>query len=283
MYPRAFDYRRAETLEEALVLLEEGAQPLAGGQSLIPLLKLRLVAPARLADIGRLDLGGSRRLPAGWRIGCLQRHAQLAAGAPVALLREAAAAIGDVQVRNWGTIGGSLCEADPAGDWAPALLAAGARVELASRSGRREVGLEELFRDPFTTCLQPGELLLAVRVPQPGPRSGGAYRKFERRAGDFAVAGVAVQVELDDRGRFEQVRIGCGALGPRPFRAGAAESVLVGEVMSSALARAAGEALAGEAEPLEDVRGSAAYRRRVGAALCERALAAAHRSAGCAT
>ncbi len=196
MYPRAFRYQRATSVEHAVALLHqygEEARLLAGGASLIQLMKLRLVNPSVLIDIGRLDtLAGS--VWAGDRlvIGALVRHADVADDAEIAarlpLLRDVAAQIGDVQIRNMGTLGGALAETDPAGDWGPALLALGGMVHAMGPAGERTIAADDFFVDAYTTALAPDEVLVAVTFPLPAARAGSAHLKFEVRAGDFAVA-----------------------------------------------------------------------------------------------
>jgi carbon-monoxide dehydrogenase medium subunit len=262
MYPRAF---------------HEDARLLAGGASLIPLMKLRLAAPTVVVDIGRLDeLAG-----VAWRdgrlvVGALTRHADLeddptiAAALPV--LAEVAASVGDAQVRNMGTVGGALAEADPAGDWAPALLALGGSVRAVGPSGARTIAAADLFVDAYTTALAPDEVLVEASFPLPGPRSGGAHLKFEVRAGDFAVANCAVAVTLDDADRCAAVGIGLGGVGLRPERVAAAEALLQGQAPAADVVAAAAEAVRQCTESFDDVRGSAAYRQHLGGVLFERAL-----------
>jgi carbon-monoxide dehydrogenase medium subunit len=282
VYPRAFQYVRAASVEHAVALLREygdEARPLAGGASLIPLMKLRLAAPAVVVDIGRLTaLEGITRRDGDLAIGALTRHADVeddpAAGA-LPLLHDVAACIGDTQVRNVGTVGGALAEADPAGDWGPALLAAGGSVRAVGPTGDRLIPADELFVDAYTTALAPDELLTEARFPLPGPRSGSAHLKFEVRAGDFAVANCAVAVTLDSADRCAAVGIGLGGVGLRPERVTAAEAVLRGQAPTPDRVAAAAAAVRTCTESFDDVRGSAAYRQHLGAALFERALALA--------
>jgi len=283
VYPRAFHYVRATSLEHAVALLGEygdEARPLAGGASLIPLLKLRLAAPTVLVDVGRLDaLAGIARRDGHVAVGAVTRHVEVeddaALAAALPLLHDVAAGIGDAQVRNMGTVGGGLAEADPAGDWGPALLAVGGSVRAVGPGGERVIPAAELFVDAYTTDLRPDELLTEVLFPLPGPRSGSAHLKFEVRAGDFAVANCSVAVTLDDAGRCVAIGIGLGGVGLRPERVGAAEALLRGQVPAPALVAEAAEAVRTCTDSFDDVRGSAAYRQHLGAVLFERALALA--------
>ncbi len=287
MYPAAFHYARAASVEHAVALLREygdEARLLAGGASLIPLMKLRLAAPTVLVDIGRLgELDGLAWRDGTLTIGALTRHADVAEDAAVAealpLLHDVARGIGDTQVRNMGTVGGALAEADPAGDWGPALLALEGSVRVVGPEGERRIAAADLFLDAYTTALAPDEVLLDAAFPVPGPRAGSAHLKFEVRAGDFAVANCAVAVTLDDADRCATIGIGLGGVGLRPERVTAAGALLRGQMPTPALVAAAAQAVMGCTESFDDVRGSAAYRQQLGGVLFERALALALRRA----
>lgn len=287
MYPAAFHYARAASVQHAVALLREHgdeARLLAGGASLIPLMKLRLAAPTVLVDIGRLgELDGLAWRDGTLTIGALTRHADVAEDAAVAealpLLHDVARGIGDTQVRNMGTVGGALAEADPAGDWGPALLALEGSVRVVGPEGERRIAAADLFLDAYTTALAPDEVLLDAAFPVPGPRAGSAHLKFEVRAGDFAVANCAVAVTLDDADRCATIGIGLGGVGLRPERVTAAEALLRGQMPTPALVAAAAQAVMGCTESFDDVRGSAAYRQQLGGVLFERALALALRRA----
>jgi len=211
MYPGRFEYVVPESVDEAVTQLANRpggeAKVLADGQSLIPLMKLRFASPAVIVDVNRIDgLAGVEQKDGYLRIGALVRHkdcerSDLLRGR-CGVLGSAAAQISDPIVRNLGTVCGSIAHADPQGDWGSALLAANARVIAYGPSGTREIGISEFFLGPFTTTLQGAEVVTEVRVPDPGPRTGGAYLKLERKVGDFATAAVAVQLELDDAGRI---------------------------------------------------------------------------------
>jgi aerobic carbon-monoxide dehydrogenase medium subunit len=287
VYPRAFHYVRATSVEHAVELLRgygDEARLLAGGASLIPLMKLRLAAPTVLVDIGRLgELDGLAWRDGSLTIGALTRHADVADDAGLAgalpLLHDVAAGIGDTQVRNMGTIGGALAEADPAGDWAPALLALEGSVRVGGPDGERRIAATDLFVDAYTTALAPDEVLLDATFPRLAPRAGSAHLKFEVRAGDFAVANCSVAVTLDDAERCATIGIGLGGVGLRPERVAAAEAILRGQAPTPALVAAAAEAVTNCTESFDDVRGSAAYRQQLGGVLFERALALALRRA----
>jgi len=287
VYPAAFHYARAASVQHAVALLREHgdeARLLAGGASLIPLMKLRLAAPTVLVDIGRLgELDGLAWRDGTLTIGALTRHADVADDPAVAealpLLHDVARGIGDTQVRNMGTVGGALAEADPAGDWGPALLALEGSVRVVGPEGERRIAAADLFLDAYTTALAPDEVLLDAAFPVPGPRAGSAHLKFEVRAGDFAVANCAVAVTLDDADRCATIGIGLGGVGLRPERVTAAEALLRGQMPTPALVAAAAQAVMGCTESFDDVRGSAAYRQQLGGVLFERALALALRRA----
>ena len=287
MYPRSFHYVRATSVEHAVAVLREygdDARLLAGGASLIPLMKLRLAAPTVVVDIGRLDaLDGMAWRDGYLAIGALTRHADVADDPAVAravpLLHDVAAGVGDTQVRNVGTVGGSLAEADPAGDWGPALLALDGSVRVVGPAGERRLAASELFVDAYTTALAPDEVLVEAAFPVPGPRGGGAHLKFEVRAGDFAVANCSVAATLDDAGRCATIGIGLGGVGLRPERVTAAEALLQGQAPTPALIAEAAQAVSRCTDSFDDVRGSAAYRQQLGAVLFERALALALRRA----
>jgi aerobic carbon-monoxide dehydrogenase medium subunit len=287
MYPPRFEYHAASSLDETLSTLErlgEDGKILAGGQSLIPLMKLRFAAPLALVDINRVPgLDEITTNTGGLRIGALVRH-KACERSPVlrgrfGVLGDAAPLISDPIVRNLGTIGGSLAHADPQGDWASALLAANAAVTVRSAGGERTLTIDELLRGPFTTALEPNEVLTEIRVPDPGPRAGGTYLKLERKVGDFATVGVAVQLSLAD-GRVHKAGIALTAVGPINVRATAAEQALVGaEVDDDEAILAAARLAADGAEPKSDLRGSAEYKRNVVRVFCERALRKAAASA----
>src|SRR4051812_10382070 len=226
MLPAAFEYHRPETLDEALSLLSAHADDgkvLAGGQSLIPLMKLRFAAPEHLIDINRIaGLDGLKEGDGHLRIGAMPRHATLEHSDLLKqrypVMSQAAPMISDPIVRNLGTIGGSLAHADPAGDWGSVMLAMGATVIVRSATGEREVPIGEFLQDTFTTSLEPGEILTEIRVPTPGARSGGAYLKMERKVGDFATVAVGVHLELSN-GTIGKAGIALTAVGSKNIAA----------------------------------------------------------------
>ena len=279
MYPARFEYSAATTLDEALSSLDrfgEEGKVLAGGQSLIPLMKLRFAAPGALVDINRVEgLDGLSEEGGELRIGALVRHktcerSELLAGR-WGVLGDAAPQISDPLVRNLGTVGGSLAHADPQGDWGSALMAVDARVVAQSTGGRREISLEDFFAGPFTTALEPNEVLTEIRVPDPGPKAAGTYLKLERRVGDFATVGVAVHVSFDD-GKVGRAGIALTAVGPRNMRAHAAEAALEGATLGEDTIKEAARLAAEAAEPRDDSRGSADYKRNVVRVFVERGL-----------
>lgn len=280
MYPAPFDYTRAQTLAHALELMAEhgeDARPLSGGMSLIPLMKLRLAQPAWVVDIGRLpDLDYIREEDGALLMGGLVRHVQAQESELLRrrfpLLHEAVGTIGDVQVRNMGTVGGSLAEADPSGDLGAALLALNARAKAQSARGERWVDLADLFVGPFTTSLEPDEIITEVAVPLPPPGATGVYLKMERRAGDYAVASVGVQVALDENGACRDAGVALGAAGLTPLKVTSAEEVLRGQQLTAEVIEEAAERVYQTAEPLSDVRGPADYKKAVLRVLFKRAL-----------
>ena len=282
MLPARFDYQRPSTLADALSLLDahgEDAKVLAGGMSLIPLMKLRFAAPATLVDINDLpDLGGMAESDGWLRIGPLVRHHDVERSdvvhARYPTLAAAAPLISDPLIRNRGTVAGSLAHADPAGDWGSVMLAVGAQVAVRSEGGERVLPIDDFLVDTFTTALEPNELVTEVRVPAPTGRGGGAYLKMERKVGDFATVAVAVSLAMQD-GRISRAGIGLTAVGPKNIRAADAEASLAGAEPTPAAFAEAGRLAAAAAEPLTDVRGSAEYKRNVVSVFVQRGLAQA--------
>jgi carbon-monoxide dehydrogenase medium subunit len=279
MFPAAFAYRSPESIDEALGLLGENgddAKVMAGGQSLIPLLKLRLAVPGLVVDIGRVPgLTGIEASDGGLKIGARTRHADIErAGAlrdQFPILLDAAPLISDPLIRNAGTVGGSLCHADPSGDWGAVMLALHAELVVRSSKGERTIPAAGFFDGPFTTTLQPDELLTEIRIPAPAGRSSGTYLKLERKVGDFATAAVAVQVELSN-GHIGRAGIGLTSVGPTNIKAVEAERLLEGKEPSNELIAEAARAAAAAAEPRSDLRGSADYKRDVVRVFVQRGL-----------
>jgi carbon-monoxide dehydrogenase medium subunit len=289
MFPPSFDYHSPASLAEAVALLGrlgEDAKVLSGGQSLLPLLKLRLGQPAHLVDIGRIpglegieEKDGTLRLGARTREAALERSELVQRRYP--LLADAVAVIADPIVRNLATVGGNLAHGDPANDHPAVMLAYRAKVIAVGPKGQRELPIDGFFTGLFTTALRPDEILTEIRIPVPPERSGGAYLKLERKVGDFATAAVAVQLTLAQTGQVERAGVALTAAGPTPLRATAAEGHLVGRRLDDATvaeaARLAGEA----AQPTADRRGSVEYKREMARVLAGRAIRrAAERAAG---
>jgi carbon-monoxide dehydrogenase medium subunit len=281
--PPAFDYVRPGNLAEALRILGEregSAKLLSGGFSLIPLLKLRLAQPEVLVDLR--DVGGLDEISRDGdtiRIGSRVTHRQIQVdaglGGLLPIMREAASGIGDPQVRNWGTIGGSVAHADPASDWPAVLVGLRASLVLTSAGGERIVPARGFFLDPFVTGIEPTEILREVRIPVPGARTGSAYRKLERRAGDFSTVGSAVSLSLGEDGRISHVGIGLTAVSDAAFAATHAEDAIRGSHPSDAMFREAAEAVARQSRPVTDAHGPAEYKRAMAAEMTRRALEAA--------
>jgi len=268
MYPAAFRYYRAATLEEAASVLAQAgdeARPLAGGQSLIPLMKLRFARPSLLVDLNSIPGLSSIKSEQGVaRIGALARHGQVAESELSQLtpiLHDCASGIADMQVRSRGTIGGSLAEADPSGDWAPVLLALSAEVRTQNSKQQRTIALADFIKDAYTTALASGELVREIAVKIPGKNSGGAYIAFKRCASVYASASAAVQLTMTDRSTCEQAHIYLGCVGLVPVHAAAAEAELRGRVLTKERIIAAADAAMEAAAPQSDMRGSAEYKK----------------------
>src|SRR5947207_2278813 len=287
MIPTEFDYVRAGTLDEAISLLakNEDAKILAGGHSLIPAMKLRLAAPPLLVDIGRIkDLSYIREEDGQIRIGAMTTHYQIESSDLLKkicpLLPECAAQIGDVQVRNKGTLGGSLAHADPAGDWPAAILALDAELQALSARGERWIPAREFFRDLLTTTLQGDEILTAIRVPQLPARSGDAYLKLHHPASGFAVVGVAARVTLGENGSIERAAVGITGIASKAYRAAAVENALVGKPPSAKRLEGAAAHAADGVEANADLYASAEYRTHLARVYTRRALDCALERAG---
>jgi carbon-monoxide dehydrogenase medium subunit len=286
MYPRPFHYHRASSLTEAALMLGqlgESAKLLAGGQSLLPLLKLRFASPEHLVDLNFIA-GTSfiREDGDALRFGAMTRHAEIE-HSPLAhkipLLHDCAAGIADVQIRNRGTIGGSLAEADPSGDWGNALLTLDTTIHCLGPNGRRTIALKDFVKDAYTTALAHDELVGEVEVKMPPKGSGGAYVAFKRSAPVYPSASVAVQLTVEgDVCREAAITLGC--VGLTAVRAGEAEAELRGKVVNEKTMAAAAEAARAAGDPQPDMRGSAEYKRQLVVALCKRALRIAVRRAG---
>jgi aerobic carbon-monoxide dehydrogenase medium subunit len=279
MIPAEFDYARPANLQEALSLLRERegeAKLLGGGYSLLPLLKLRLAQPGLLVDLHDVaGLDAIEEAGGELRIGGRTTHRRIHESAVVAgypLIREAAGGIGDPQVRNWGTIGGSCAHADPSSDWPAVLLATRASLVCQSAGGERTVAARDFFLDSFSTAIEPTEVLTQVRIPARGAGVGAAYEKLERRAGDFATVGVAAVLRLGGDGRILQSGIGLTAVAETPFAATDAERVLDGAEPTAETFAAAAAAAAAQSRPTADRHGPVEYKRAMVAELTRRAL-----------
>lgn len=283
MYPSAFEYRAPSSLDEALAILrDEGddARVLAGGQSLIPMMKLRLAEPGILVDVNGLpDLDGITTDNGHLRIGALARHADIERSSVVAehssTMARAAPWVADPLVRNRGTLCGSVAHCDPEGDWNSVMLAMGATVVATSAGGERRVPIEDFIEGLFTNTLEEGEMVTAVLVPRQGPGAGGTYLKLERKIGDYATAAVATHLRLGDDGTITEAGVGLTAVGPQNLKATDAEQVLVGNAPSDELFAEAAEAAARQCEPHDDVRGPADWKRNVVRVFARRGLAQA--------
>ncbi len=266
--PAAFDYYPVESLDEAIRLVQnhEDAKVLAGGQSLLAMMKLRLIAPKVLVDISKVPgLNYMTEKDGEISVGALTTHQAIHESALLKLkcplLSEAAARIGDVQIRNRGTIGGSISHADPSADYPPALLALDCKVVAKGPSGERAIDANRFFLGPFETALEPAELVTEVRMPAIRPNEGHGYVKFIRRESEFAIVNVAVRLALGKKGRVELARIALGAVADHAVRAESAEKIMEGKVMSEELIEDASNAVVEGMNPPADTHASADYRR----------------------
>jgi aerobic carbon-monoxide dehydrogenase medium subunit len=286
MYPRAFHYHRAGSLQEAATMLAQlgdEAKLLAGGQSLIPLMKLRFANPRHLVDLNFVPGTAYVQEENGSvRFGALTRHAAIENSAAVAarfpILQDCAAGIADVQIRNRGTIGGSLAEADPSGDWAAVLLTQQTDLRCLSPRGERTIPLVEFITDAYTTVLAHDELVREITVKAHEKGSGGAYLAFKRSAPVYPTASAAVQLSMDGD-TCKQAAIVLGCMGLVPVKASAAEDALRGKRIDDKTVAAAMEAVRSAVDPQPDMRGSAEYKRMLAAALVKRGIEVAMRRA----
>jgi carbon-monoxide dehydrogenase medium subunit len=286
VYAAPFSYHRPASLQEAIKLLQElgkEARIIAGGQSLIPLMKMRMVRPAALVDINFIPGLSEIQSPKGeLRFGALARHADIEnseAASAIPIIHDCAAGIADVQVRNQGTIGGSLAEADPSGDWGTALLTLETSVICLGPKGQRTVPLEEFIKDAYTTVLAHDELVTGVHVKVPPKGSGGAHLAFKRTAPVYPTVSAAVQLTLEGKDTCKEARIVLGCVGLTAIRAKEAEAALRGKTLSEKSIQSAAEAAREAAEPQSDMRGSADYKRLMVATLVKRAIGIAARRA----
>lgn len=285
MYPRAFHYHRAGSLKEAAAMLAqlgESAKLLAGGQSLIPLMKLRFANPAHLVDLNFVSgISYIKEDKDTLRFGALTRHAEIetsAAAAKIPILHDCAAGIADVQVRNRGTIGGSLAEADPSGDWAAVLSTLSTEVRCVGTNGERTVSLNDFVKDAYTTALAHDELVSEVVVKMPPKGSGGAFLAFKRSAPVYPTASAAVQLTMDGD-VCQDAAIALGCVGLTAIKAKDAEAALRGQPLTEKAIASAMEAARVVADPQSDMRGSTDYKRSLVGALVKRAIEIAVRRA----
>jgi carbon-monoxide dehydrogenase medium subunit len=279
LIPPNFDYIVPRSIPEAVALLGQNpdAKVLAGGHSLIPLMKFRLATPALLVDINKLTGLDYIREEDGWlKVGALTRERELDRSDLIRdkypLLADTTRMVADPLVRNMATLGGNLAHADPANDHPAAILAYGGQVVAVGSNGERVIPIEEFFKGLFETSLAHDELLAEIRIPVPKPRSGGAYAKVERKVGDFATAAVAAQITLDENGNCESAGIGLTNVGDTPIKATEAENALKGKPLDDANIRMAAQLASEAAQPTGDHRGSEEYKRALIKTLTVRAL-----------
>jgi carbon-monoxide dehydrogenase medium subunit len=279
MIPPEFDYVAPTTLQEAIAVLEQkpDAKILAGGHSLIPLLKFRLASVTTLVDINRIDGLSYIREEGGWlKIGAMTREADLDHSPLIRdkypLLADATRMIADPLVRNMATVGGNLAHADPANDHPAVMLAYGAVIVATGPNGLREIPITEFFTDLFTTALAPNEILSEIRIPAHKAGDGGCYQKLERKVGDYATAAVAVQIHIGANGMCDTAGIGLTNVGAMPIKAIAAEQALVGSKLDDGAIKRAAQLAADAAQPQSDYRGTEEYKRALVKTLTVRAL-----------
>ena len=287
MYPQPFRYHRPNSVKDAITLLSElgeGAKPLAGGQSLIPILKMRMDEPSDLVDITRIP--GLRDISndgTNVKIGALCTHAQVAksvAADAIPVLADCAGGIADPQVRSQGTIGGSVSVADPSSDWPALLFVLDAKIVCQGPDGNRTVGIRDFIVDSYTTCLGDAELVTEVQIPVPPANSGGAYIGFKKAAPAYPAASVAMQLTLDDAGKIADISLALGSAGPIPVTSTEAENVLKGQKPSEELLKQAAEKLVAESNPPSDARGSSEFKREILKSLFQKTAATAIERAG---
>ena len=288
MIPPTFDYLQPKTIPEAIALLQQygdDAKILSGGQSLIPMMKLRIARPAYLIDINRIaGMSYVKEEDGHLKIGGLTREAELESSPLVRskypIILDTARVIADPQVRNLATLAGNLAHGDPANDHPATMLALGAKVIATGPAGARVIPIEDFFLSLFTTALAPNEIVTEIQIPVPPALSGGAYFKLERKVGDFATAAVAAQLTLDKSGTCQQVGVGLTNVGPTPVKARKAEAFLRGKKPDEGNIRQAAQLASDEAQPSSDLRGPAEYKKGLVKELAFRALSRAVERAG---
>jgi aerobic carbon-monoxide dehydrogenase medium subunit len=280
MIPQSFEYFRPESISEAIALLREhgdGAKILSGGQSLIPMMKIRLARPECIIDINRLaDLHYVKEEAGFLKIGGLTREADLETSdlirSKYPIILDTAASIADPQVRNMATVGGNLAHGDPANDHPATMLALEAEIVAVGQHGERIIPIKDFFLSVFTTALEHGEILTEIRIPIPPSGSGGAYFKLERKVGDFATVGVAAQVSVDGAGVCRRIGIGLTNVGATPIKATRAEGFLLGKTLDKQQIDQAAQLASEEAQPSSDLRGPAEYKVSMVRELTKRGL-----------
>ena len=280
MIPPPFEYLNPNQVSEAISMLQkhgEEAKILAGGHSLIPAMKLRFAMPEYLIDISGIDgLEYIREEDGQLKIGAMTRESSLEESNLIKdnypLLLDTVKMIADPQVRNMATVGGNLAHGDPANDHPATMIALRASVAVEGPNGRREIGIDDFFPDFFTTALEDNEILTEIRIPASQPGSGGAYQKIERKVGDYAAAAVACQLSLEADGKIQQIGIGLTNVGPVPIRSVGAEGNLRGKTPDDSLIQESGRLAAEECNPVDDLRGSAGYKRDLVNELTQRAI-----------
>ncbi len=279
MIPGEFEYHAPSSVDEAVALLSrlgEEAKVLAGGHSLVPAMRFRLAQPQYLVDINRIGgLAYIREEGGSLAVGALTRESELEHSPLVTrrypMLADAGRVIADPLVRNRATVGGNLAHADPANDHPAVMLAYGATLVVQGPGGRREIAVDDFFVGLFENAMEPNEILVEVRIPEPGAGSGGAYEKFERKVGDYAISAAAVQLTMDGD-TCTAARVGLTNVSAVPMRATGAETALAGREVTDDVVEAAGRAAAEECDPSPDLRGSEAYKRDLTRVLVKRAI-----------
>ncbi len=281
MFPEEFDYFRPKSVDEAMVLMKkygENARVLAGGMSLIPLLKSRVINIPNIVDMSRIpELSKIEEKRGEIKIGSMVTDYQIENSRilyeKIPLLKKVSGWIGDPQVRNRGTMGGSLCHADPSGDWGACFLALRGKATVKGENGERTIEADDFFEDSYTTTMEPGEVLTEITFPVPEKNNGYSYQKMERKAGDFATVGVAIQLSISGNGECTYAGIGLTAVAPTPIRSHKAEEFLLGKKVDGNTIREAAKIAAGETDPMDDpLRGSAEFKRYISEVLVRRGL-----------
>lgn len=281
MFPAQFDYRAARSVDEALEALANGgddARVLAGGQSLIPAMRFRLARPSLLVDVNPIEALAYLREDGGvLKVGATTRDFTLETspliGERYRLIADTSAVVADPVVRQMGTVVGSLCHNDPAGDWPVTALASRAQVVVQGKGGARTVAIDDFIVDSYTTAVGTGEMAVEVRFPTPGAKTSGSFQKIERKVGDFATASAAAQITLSNGGTIADAGIAIGALGPKALRVSAAEALLKGQKPTKDLIAGAMREAEKIADPSPDNRGSAEYKKAMAGVLVGRAIA----------